>query len=672
MSANDDNIKELFKKLDVDTSLYPNIGNVVVSHNYNSNKSKRLLYDFLDIYDDNIRNKIDTTKPNLLSLTIDSVSYFVDFGSSGIFEQIPDNIKNNTGENIEEYIKKIQTLCNKVPIKLDVHGIFSGITNASTIQEKILCKMRLNNMILGKSNVLTGRLELPYYSFTIDKSDTTSRIVKWGTGLCKADNTKPNHVCATEFSFKITRFDSKITPPKDIYVVSVSSMIDSSSTLLPLPDYFIKNISSSGATNYLVSPGHSIGFSRNGTYNVKFVINKRQFNLVFEKTTNIGNYVRFEHASLNFDVNIIASKQNSSTSSNPFPDVTWNISSGSNYNSGYEFKAPTIVTDGADTTNIHNAIVGGNITNIDGVTIVERGVCLVESSDLANINKNEKISIDTIDKFITSLDNLKSNTDYTFKAYVKYNNHDGTQDIAYGKDNKFKTLKQMPSVKTNKPTSNTTMTGKVINPDGVDLVSYGIAFNDTQDDHGSKTSTPDTINTNHNGGFSVEITTLIPNKKYYVKAFVFYKDGAGTRIPSYGEWEEYTALSDDDNVKAEVIKKLTLYTTSSHDVTDTTASIDAKLKNPDFVDITKRGCYYDTIPIPINKDSKTKTSQSATDKNDNFECKLVGLSSGTKYHVRAYVNFSIPGSSDEYIKHSFNEVEFTTLTKAAAKAKAAA
>ena len=206
--ASRERIEELFKKLKVDdTSLYPNINNVVVSHNYNSNKSKRLLYDFLDIYDDNIQSKINTTtKTNLLAVTIDGVPYFVDFGSSGIFEKMPDTINNTFGENIEEYIKKIQTLCNKVPIKLDVHGIFSGITNASTIQEKILCKMRLNRMILNNGDPIpTGTLELPYYSFTTDDSNkATSRIVRWGTGLCKADTTKPNHVCATEFSFKIT------------------------------------------------------------------------------------------------------------------------------------------------------------------------------------------------------------------------------------------------------------------------------------------------------------------------------------------------------------------------------------------------------------------------------------------------------------------------------------
>ena len=78
-AADPKDIEKLFKKLDVDTSLYPNISNVVVSHNYNSNKSKRLLYDFLDIYDTNIHDKIDIPSAHLSLVDIDKDRYFVDF-----------------------------------------------------------------------------------------------------------------------------------------------------------------------------------------------------------------------------------------------------------------------------------------------------------------------------------------------------------------------------------------------------------------------------------------------------------------------------------------------------------------------------------------------------------------------------------------------------------------
>ena len=61
----DDRILKLFKTLKVkDTSLYPNIKKVVVARNFNAVESKRLLYDFLDIYTkDFVTKKIATTPP---------------------------------------------------------------------------------------------------------------------------------------------------------------------------------------------------------------------------------------------------------------------------------------------------------------------------------------------------------------------------------------------------------------------------------------------------------------------------------------------------------------------------------------------------------------------------------------------------------------------------------
>lgn len=79
---------------------------------------------------------------NLKACNIDGKVYRVDFCSSGIFDKMPDTIDINKGENIQGFINIIQTLCNKVPINLDVHGIFSGITDAAstTIQEKYYVK----------------------------------------------------------------------------------------------------------------------------------------------------------------------------------------------------------------------------------------------------------------------------------------------------------------------------------------------------------------------------------------------------------------------------------------------------------------------------------------------------------------------------------------------------
>ena len=75
------------------------------------------------------------------------------------------------------------------------------------------------------------------------------------------------------------------------------------------------------------------------------------------------------------------------------------------------------------------------------------------------------------------------------------------------------------------------MTGEVINPDGVELVSYGIAFNVKPDDAGSTPKTPSSsIDNNHTGKFSVEITGITTGDNYFVRAFIIYNDGAGKQF----------------------------------------------------------------------------------------------------------------------------------------------
>lgn len=232
---------------------------------------------------------------------------------------MPDTIDNTKGENIQGFINIIQNLCNNVPINLDVHGIFSGITDGSTIEEKILCKMRLNRMILGMGNdIIPGKtIDKSYYSFDTTQS-TLSRIIAYGTG----EYEHTDKLYAKQFNFKITKFDNDASGSPPIYVVSVSSSFDeNTTTLLPLPDYFIKNIDSSktSANNYLVSPDHCVGFSRNGTYNVKFVITEDQYKLVFENKNK-----HFKGSTINFNNTKNLSSHTFNTN-NPFPSVTWNV-----------------------------------------------------------------------------------------------------------------------------------------------------------------------------------------------------------------------------------------------------------------------------------------------------------------------------------------------------------
>jgi len=328
----------IVKSLGMDKSVYPIINKVVVARNFNSNIAKRLLFDFLDIYSEEFFKCLERNNINFQNNIYefeDSSSgtkkkYYIDIFSSGIFSKIPNNDNKKTGEDIEEFARVIQTLCENVPINIDVRGLFSGIDNSSTFQQKALCKMRLASMILGKNFELKPNPELTYYQFNPNSSvEDKERIVCWGYGTCKPDDGTKN-IYTEEFNFKITKYDTD-SSGTNMYIVSVSSAITGNSiTLLPLPDYFIRDIGSADistgvVTNCLASPNHCIGFSRNGVYNVKFVITQGQYGAFKNNKTN--EPVKFMCDSGNdFTFTPALTSPTNRSGSDPFPNVLWYIS----------------------------------------------------------------------------------------------------------------------------------------------------------------------------------------------------------------------------------------------------------------------------------------------------------------------------------------------------------
>ena len=585
------NIEAIITALDIKSDIYPAIRKVIVAQNFNSNITKRLLWDFLDIYSDDFNSKIKGPN-NLIQYTIKDTpsdkTYFIDFSSSGIFEQVPDDVNNTEGENIEEFAKVIQTLCDSVPINLDVRGVFSGISNKSTIQEKALCKMRLAAMILdvdtgNSSSLFTKSLDFSYHKFSITSENDGEnkvnysngqepKIVCWGHGVCNppdptSDGDKP--LFTTEFNFKITQFQDKSSPPQKIYVVSVSSAFNSSLlTLLPLPDYFVTTIPADvNKKNYLVSPGHCIGFSRKGTYNVKFVITQEQYNLVFGKPENNGKYVPLADTSLNF-VAVIPMHTNISKE-NPFPGVLWTISGKSGSSSApasappppSALKEPSVTTDDpssviADTS----ATIGGTITDKND-NIKETGFHYIKTTTELSTDgdgTNQKISYDsTNNQFKINITGLTPDTEYYFQAYITYQEPSGTIKTIYGEYKKFKTTnssapaKKNPSVTTNSPpinitTTSATISAKFLNPDSLTIRYFAFLFS-------SERITADNIRDTNivkkvkgemlsdNNTFTCNLTDLTQGNDYYYLAYINYT--GGTKKTAYGAQQKFTTLS---------------------------------------------------------------------------------------------------------------------------------
>ena len=428
-------ITEIVKSLGMDTSVYPIINKVVVARNFNSNIAKRLLFDFLDIYSKefyekivgtNFQNNIYEFKDNS---SVTPKTYYIDLLSSGIFEKIPNDVNKKTGENIEEFARVIQTLCENVPINIDVRGLFSGITNSSTVQQKALCKMRLASMILGKNFVPTSKNpELTYYQFNpnSDEMSNTERIVCWGYGTCEPDDDGTKNIYTEKFNFKITKYDTD-TQGTNMYIVSVSSASSTIEgnviTLLPLPDYFIQDISSANVllkssgvvTNCLASPDHCIGFSRNGVYNVKFVITQGQYNAFKNNKTNIPVKFMCDSSGNPFTFTSALPTHKNRSVTDPFPNVLW-------YISGKPIPPP--VTKDISGTTINSASTGGTISSINTpVNVKEKGVYYSTTTILNNVsgaNKQPANSGDTAKDFTCNLTGLSADTKYNVRAFVLY------------------------------------------------------------------------------------------------------------------------------------------------------------------------------------------------------------------------------------------------------------
>jgi len=139
------------------------------------------------------------------------------------------------------------------------------------------------------------------------------------------------------------------------------------------------------------------------------------------------------------------------------------------------------------------------------------------------------------------------------------------------------------------------------------------------------------------GTFASSITGLATNTLYYVKAYA--TNSVGT---AYGKEVSFTTS---------VSSFASLTTTAASSLTATTASSGGDITDDNGSDITERGVCWSTTVNPTISDSHTSDG---TGKGV-FTSNLTGLTSGTKYYVKAYATNSAGTSYG-------NEINFTTIS----------
>jgi uncharacterized protein (TIGR02145 family) len=325
------------------------------------------------------------------------------------------------------------------------------------------------------------------------------------------------------------------------------------------------------------------------------------------------------------------------------PETTYHVRSyatnntGTGYGNDISFTTlpigiATLTTNTISDIGLTTAVSGGVITSNGGGAISVKGVCWSTSAN-PNTDNFKTSNGGGSGEFTSSITGLLPATVYHVRAYAT--NNAGT---AYGEDQQFTTLAiGMASLSTTQ-ISGLTMTsaisGGIITSDGgANVTARGVCWSTT----GSPTTDNDkTVNGSGTGAFTSNISGLLPNTNYHLRAYAI--NSAGT---AYGNEVTFTTSSSTAPV---------LGTAAVSAITLTTASSGGTITSDGGAQITEKGVCWSTSPTPTIGGARSSDGSGS----GNFTSNITGLQPGTIYHVRAYATNSVGTSYG-------NDVQFTTV-----------
>ena len=328
------------------------------------------------------------------------------------------------------------------------------------------------------------------------------------------------------------------------------------------------------------------------------------FNNLFENTTY---FYRFEYSN---GVNLIKTEIH-------------DFSTGGN-------SLPTVTTSEVTAVEANSARCGGEVRSAGNGTISARGLCYSTRQDptvLDNvINCGNEVGV-----FDTIITNLDINTKYYVRAFAT--NEKGT---AYGEQKSFTTLGQVPTVMTIPVTSitaNSAVSGGAISGDGGnEVIAKGVCWSTGHYPTISDAHTSDGVGS---GAYVSNLTDLLPNTTYYVRAYATNSEGTG-----YGNELNFITSA---SLAVVTTKEVT-------DVTEASAKCGGNVIADGGMDVTARGICWSSSHNPTISDQHT-TNGTGT---GGFDSEITGLNANAIYYVRAYATNGYGTSYGE-------EREFTTV-----------
>ncbi|MBQ3676081.1 MAG: hypothetical protein II926_01755, partial [Bacteroidales bacterium] len=282
-----------------------------------------------------------------------------------------------------------------------------------------------------------------------------------------------------------------------------------------------------------------------------------------------------------------------------------------------EITAPTVAVTTATNVSYTSVTLGGNVTNENGASVTERGVCYGTSVN-PTINDDKVTAEYGTGTFTVSVANLADGVTFYARAYAI-----NERGITYGEDVSFTTTKITAPTVTTTAASNisytsVTLGGNVTDGNGASVTERGVCY--------STSASPTVTNSKKavgsgTGDFTANITGLSDGTKYYVRAYATNERGT-----SYGEEKTFTTTK---------ITAPTITTSAASNISYTTVTLGGTATAGNGSTVKERGICWSTSTNPTTSNSK-KTVGSGT---GSFTANITGLSDGTKYYVRAYVTY---------------------------------
>jgi hypothetical protein len=281
---------------------------------------------------------------------------------------------------------------------------------------------------------------------------------------------------------------------------------------------------------------------------------------------------------------------------------------------------PQVETSNMSSITETAAVIEGNVLSTGGDSNISRGVIWSTSPNL-DVSLNTK----TYDKgengiYSSLINGLNPGTTYYVRAYVS-----NRRFTSYGPIKYFKTLINIPDLTTtqisNLSSSSVVSGGTVTSDDGAQVTERGVVW--SKSIFPTVSLTTKTLNGSGIGTFSSMVTGLLPNTKYYLRAYATNINGT-----NYGSQIEFITKSG--------LPELTTKKPTS--ITDSSAICGGDIISSGNSNLTARGVVWSLSPTPtVALTTKTMDGNGTGSFNSNIR----GLNPGTTYYLRAYATNSL-------------------------------